>query len=263
VKQEPPEMTIMGLSFKYAKQLAKLGTKLMILLLVVDTAWSLIRFIIFRTACGGICPEQFITIDNLITNLLFTIFLTILVVGIVLLSVYYRNISRLGIPASILLLIEIGFKVTIIIFRFSQLLGDYYGSNMMITINICEMVSSILFILSFIVFDLFQNQLKRNKEIGLGWSPIPYLFAAFALIYPINNILTIVNSSYEILYPTLFAIFRTLAYIATIIEIILFFDLLRRFDNMTKMTKDGDSEPTINLQIKKRKRKKEMTKTSS
>ena len=224
----------MGVSYEYSKRIAKLGTRLLIGLLVIDITWSLIRFILFNTTYGGTAPDKFIVIDSIISNLIFTIFIGILVTGMMMLSIYYSKISTFGIIASILLISEVGIKIAFIFFRFTQLLGSLYEDYMVITFHIFELTTSMLLILTFIIFDVFQRELKRKADIGYGRSPFPYIFAFFALIYPITNILSIVGIDVTE-SDNVFAILRTIAYIATILEILVYFDLLRRFDFMQKI----------------------------
>ncbi|NHJ05478.1 MAG: hypothetical protein EAX90_11685 [Candidatus Heimdallarchaeota archaeon] len=227
----------MGVSFKYSKKVAKTGTRLLIGLLVIDTTWSLVRFIIFNTVFGGTAPNDFVVIDSIITNILFTSFLGVLASGMLMLGIYYSKISKWGLIASILLVGEFGIKVAFIFFRFTQLIGSFYEDYMFTTFNIFELATSTLLISSFILYDVFQRQLKSRAEIGYGKSPFPYIFGLFAIIYPITNILYIAGIDVTQIV-NVFAIIRTLAYIATILEILVYFDLLRRFDHMQKLPDD-------------------------
>ena len=231
----------MGVSYEYSKRIAKLGTRLLIGLLVIDITWSLIRFILFNTTFGGTTPNKFIVIDSIISNLVFTIFIGILVTGMMMLSIYYSKISTFGIIASILLISEVGIKIAFIFFRFTQLLGSFYDDYMFITFHIFELTTSMLLILTFLVFDVFQRELKRKVDIGYGKSPFPYIFGFFALIYPITNILSIAGIDVTA-NDNVFGILRTIAYIATILEILVYFDLLRRFDFMQKLPEDKTSK---------------------
>ena len=224
----------MAISFIYAKRTAKLGTKLLIPLLVIDTAWSVLRFIVIHTTFNSSIPETFVIIESIITNLLFTVFLCILTAGVLMLAIYYSKLSKFGIYATVLLLSFIGIKVAFIFFRFTQLIRDYSSDYMTQAFHVFELITACLLILSFILFDIFQIQLKKHANIGYGHSPFPYIFAIFAVIYPIANILSLAGVDY-ISINAAFTIMRTLAFVASILEIILYFDLLRRFDFMQSL----------------------------
>ena len=217
--------------FIVSKRIAKTGTKLLIPLLVIDTAWSLIRMIIFHTAYNGEIPETFAIIDNITTNLLFTSFLIVLTIGMFMLAIYYQKHSKIGIYSSTLLIAFIGIKAAFIFFRFTQLLGNFDKDYMQDTFHIFELVTALLLIAAFILYDIFQYQLKKNANIGYGRSPFPYLFGFFALFYPIANFLHLIGVEYQT-NNAAYSVMRTFSYAASILEIILYFDLLRRFDFM-------------------------------
>ena len=99
-----------------------------------------------------------------------------------------------------------------------------------------------LLIITFIVFDVFQRQLKFRADIGYGAAFLPYVFGVPALIYPIANILTIASVDYTSSVAAL-AIMQMLSYVASIIEIILCFDLTRRIDYM--QPQEDESEDSI------------------
>ena len=236
----------MAVSFVYAKRLAKLGTKLLIPLLVIDTAWSLIHYLIFHTTFNGTIDaryENFKLIEGIITNLLFTSFFVVLTIGMFMLALYYQKQSKLGIYTSVLLISFIGIKVVFIVFRFIQLIGSYsqdYKSN---TFYLFELITSIFLIFALILYDVFQTQLKKRANIGYGRSPFPYIFSFFALSYPIANILSLAGIDYLNINAA-FTILRTLAFTASILEIIVYFDLLRRFDFMQSLDEIPEKQTT-------------------
>jgi len=233
----------LAVNFTHAKRIAKLGTKLLIPLLVFDTAWAIVGYILFHTVYNGTFDEKyekFVIIDGIITNLLFTSFLVVLTIGMVMLAIYYQKHSKIGITGSILLIAFIGIKIAFIFFRFIQLINSYSGEFMTNTFYIFEFVTAILFIVALILYDIFQTQIKKRANIGYGRSPFPYIFAIFALAFPIANILGLAGVDY-LNMNAVFTILRTLAFTASILEIIVCFDLLRRFDFMQAL----DSIPEI------------------
>ena len=207
----------MGVIFKYSKNIAKTGTKLLIPLLVVDTAWSLIRYILLQTVFNDTFPSEFVVIESIITNMLFTAFLGVLAAGMLMLGIYYSRASKFGIIGPILLIIEVGLKIAFIFFRFTQLIRN--SEFMEKTIYIFELVTSSLLILAFILYDIFQHQLKQKENIGYGRGPFPYLFGFFALTYPISYTLNLFNVDFTS-NNIVFSIIRTLAYTACILEIL-------------------------------------------
>jgi hypothetical protein len=223
----------MGVRFNYAKKTAKLGTKLLIPLLVIDTAWALIRYLLFHTTFNHTIPDRFVTIESIITNSIFTSFLIVLTIGMTMFAIYYSKQSKLGIYACVLLISFIGIKIAFIFFRFTQVIGNFYTDYMTNTFHVFEMVTAFLLIFAYIVYDNFQGQLKRTANIGYGHSPFPYLFGFIALVYPISNIIQL--AGIDIAVEPLFSILRSLAFAASILEIIVYFDLLRRFDFMQSL----------------------------
>ena len=223
----------MGISFKYAKRIAKTGTLLLIPLVVIDTAWALIEFILYNTVFGGTIPFNFELIDNLTTNLLYTSFACVLATGILMISIYYIKIDKMGIVASFSIFSFIGVKVAFIIFRFIQLILQHTDTYMENTFYIFELVTSLLWIIMLIFFDIFQRRLKSKGNIGYGGSMFPYIFASLGSVYPISSMLSLFGVDYvsnEIAFP----IMRTLAFVSSIFQILVFFDLLRRFSFMKK-----------------------------
>ncbi|RLI69692.1 MAG: hypothetical protein DRP02_10035, partial [Candidatus Gerdarchaeota archaeon] len=63
----------------------------------------------------------------------------------------------------------------------------------------------------------------------------------FALIYPITNILNLLEIDY-LTKPVGFAFMHLFSYFAAILGIILFFDLLRRFDHFQTLPKQSEEE---------------------
>ena len=217
----------MGVNLSFSKRITRIGAQLLIPLLVIDTAWSLIRFIIFNTVYGGTVNERFDLIDNIITNILFTTFMVVLVIGLMMLSIYYIKVDRMGLVASILLICFIGIKTAFIFFRFTQLFGDFDAQYMENTFHIFELTTGLLLILAIISFDVFIRLLKKKIDNGIGGGPFAYLFGFFALIYPIANILSLANVDF-VGNVVGFSIMRTLAFIGSILEILVYFDLMRR-----------------------------------
>ncbi len=236
----------MGISFKYAQRIAKLGTQLLIPLIVFDTTWSLIRFILYNTTFDGESTTKFNIIENIITNTLFASFACVLAFGIMMLGIYYIKFNKLAIIASITLLMYVGIKVAFIFFKFTQLIPvpiDEYMNN---TFYVFELVTSLLLILVFIIFDIFQRRLKIRGEIGYGGSIFPYIFGTLALVYPISNILSLLQVDYES-NTVAFPIMRTIAFVACMIEILIYFDLLRRFDFMHSIDNKSNDEAPIEI----------------
>ena len=238
----------MGISYRYAKYLSKLGTRLLITLLVFDTAWTLIRFIIIHIKFGGNPPTTFEPIEKIVTNCIYLTFIAILAVGMILLGFYYLRFSKFGIIAATLLVIQVGIKVAYIFFRISELGSSINQEFLDNLIQIFNMSTSLLIIATFISFDVFQNQLHNRASIGYGRGPFPYLFGFFALIYPISNILNLVNINYTESVALIFL--HMFSYIAAILEIIVYFDMLRRFDNLQPL-QDEDEDSIIEIKTLK------------
>ncbi|MHA1354042.1 MAG: hypothetical protein ACTSXA_12790 [Candidatus Heimdallarchaeota archaeon] len=227
----------MAVNFTHTKRIAKLGTKLLIPLLVIDTAWAIVVYILFHTTFNGVIDERydkFVIINGIITNLLFTSFFVVLTIGMLMFAIYYQKYSKIGIYASIPLISFIGIKIAFIFFRFIQLINSYSGEYMSDIFYIFEIVTASLLILGLILYDVFQTHLKKRANIGYGRSPFPYIFAFFALSYPISNILSLAGVDYTNM-NVVFTVLRTLAFTASILEIIVYFDLLRRFDFMQSL----------------------------
>ena len=239
----------MGISFKYAKRIAKTGTLLLIPLIVIDTAWSFVEFILYNTVFDGTIPFTFDLIDNITTNLLYTSFACVLATGMIMLSIYYIKVSRMGLIASISLFSFIGVKVAFIIFRFIQLMLQYTDTYMENTFYIFELVTSLLLMAMLIFFDFFQRRLKSRKNIGYGGSVFPYIFASVGSVYPISSILSLFDVDY-VSNIIAFPIMRTLAFVASIFQILVLFDLLRRFSFM-KSFEEAEEEKKIAIPEKK------------
>ena len=79
----------MGISYRYAKYLSKLGTRMLIASLVLDTAWTLVRFIVIHTTFGGNPPVTFEATEKIVTTSIYLTFIVILAVGMMLLGFYY------------------------------------------------------------------------------------------------------------------------------------------------------------------------------
>jgi len=230
----------MGISYRYAKYLSKLGTRLLIALLVFDTAWTIVRFIVIHITFGGNPPAAFEPIEKIVTNCIYLTFIMILAVGLILLGFYYLRFSKFGVIAATLLVIQVGIKITYIFFRISELASGITQVFLENLIQICDLSTTLLIIATFITFDVFQNQLHNRAGIGYSRGPLPYLFGFFALIYPISNILNLANINYTESLALIFM--HMFSYIATVLEIIVYFDMLRRFDNLQPLlNEDEDS----------------------
>ncbi|MHA1123452.1 MAG: hypothetical protein ACTSUW_00010 [Candidatus Heimdallarchaeota archaeon] len=230
----------MGISYRYAKYLSKLGTRMLIALLVIDTAWTLVRFIIIHTAFGGNPPATFEATEKIVTNSIYLTFIVILAVGMILLGFYYLRFTKFGFIAATLLVIQVGIKIAYIFFRITELASGITQEFLNNLIQIFDLSTTLLIIITFITFDVFQNQLHNRAGIGYGRGPLPYLFGFFALVYPLSNILNLANINYtESVALTFMHMF---SYIAAILQIIVYFDMLRRFDNLQPLpNEDEDS----------------------
>ncbi|MBN1329806.1 MAG: hypothetical protein JXA54_10060 [Candidatus Heimdallarchaeota archaeon] len=240
----------MGISYRYAKNIAKLGAKLLIALLVIDMAYALVRFIIFKTAFSVDFPAAFLPIESIITNSIFTSFIGILAAGIMMFGIYYFRYSKLGIISAILLFFECGIKIAFISYQFTILFGNLDPNYIAFLSEIFELSASLLFIFTFIFFNIFWRQLKRKVNIGLGQGFVPYLFGFFALAYPLVNILNLTGNTFLNLSTPIIAIIHTFSFIAAIFEIIMFFDLLRRIDHMEPFP-DQDENSIIDIKVVK------------
>ncbi|HUT80952.1 MAG TPA: hypothetical protein VMZ29_07095 [Candidatus Bathyarchaeia archaeon] len=240
----------MGVSYRYAKNTAKLGAKLLIAILVIDMAYALVRFIIFKTAFSTDFPAVFLPIESIITNSIFTSFIGILAAGIMMLGIYYFKYSKLGIISAILLFIECGIKIAFIFYQFTILFGNLDPNYVAFLSEFFNLSASLLYIFTFIFFNIFWRQLKKKTNIGLGQGFIPYLFGFFAITYPIVNILNLTNHAFLDMSTPVIAIVQTLAFVAAIFEIIMFFDLLRRFDHMEPFP-DQDENSIIDMKVVK------------
>ena len=96
----------------------------------------------------------------------------------------------------------------------------------------------------FITFDVFQNQLHNRAGIGYGKGPLVYLFGFFALIYPITSILNLAKIDYTESVGLVFM--HMFSYIATLLLIIVYFDMQRRFDHLHPLH-DGDEDRVIEI----------------
>jgi len=90
--------------------------------------------------------------------------------------------------------------------------------------------------------------LRNRASIGYGRGPLPYLFGFFALVYPISNILNLANINYTASVALIFM--HMFSYIAAILQIIVYFDMLRRFDNMHPLP-DEDEDSIIEIKTLK------------
>ncbi|NPE08591.1 MAG: hypothetical protein GNW80_09955 [Asgard group archaeon] len=239
----------MGISYRYAKYLSKLGTRMLIALLVIDTAWTLIRFIVIHTTFGGNPPATFEPIEKIVTNSIYLIFIVTLAVGMILLGFYYLRFSKFGVLAATLLVIQVGIKIAYIFFRITELASGIMQEFLYNLIQIFDLSTTLLIIVTFITFDIFQNQLRNRAGIGYGRGPLPYLFGFFALVYPISNILNLVNIDYTDSVALIFM--HMFSYIAAILQIIVYFDLLRRFDNLHPLP-DEDEDSIIEIKTLKK-----------
>ncbi|MCF2144129.1 MAG: hypothetical protein K9W42_10540 [Candidatus Heimdallarchaeota archaeon] len=232
---------LMGVSYRYAKNVAKTGTKLLIGLLVFDTAYTLIRYILYKVKYHNILPEQYLIIERIITNTIFTVFIGVLAAGMLMLGLYYFKVSKWGFIVATILVVEIGIKIAFIFYQFSLLL---IGTNQAFIEQITEIFqlsTALLFIFTFILNDFFQRKLKKRVAIGYGKSMLPYVYGLFALIYPITNILNLLEIDY-LTKPVGFAFMHLFSYFAAILGIILFFDLLRRFDHFQTLPEQSEEE---------------------
>lgn len=238
----------MGISYRYAKYLSKLGTRMLIALLVLDTAWTLVRFIVIHTTFGGNPPTTFEATEKIITNSIYLIFIMILAIGMILLGFYYLRFSKFGVIAAMLLVVQVGIKIAFIFFRITGLANGITQEVLDNLIQIFNLSTSFLIIVTFIAFDVFQNQLHNRAGIGYGRGPFPYLFGFFALVYPISNILNLVNVNYTESVALIFM--HMFSYIAAILQIIVYFDMLRRFDNLQPLP-DEDEDSIIEIKTLK------------
>ncbi len=248
----------MGVSYKYAKNIAKLGARLLIGLLVLDMAYALIRFIIFNTVYSTEIPAAFLPIESIVTNCIFTSFIGILAAGIMMLGIYYFKYSKLGIISAILLIIECGIKIAFIFYQFTILFGNLDPDYVTFITEIFELSASLLFIFTFLFFNIFWRQLKRRINTGLGQGFIPYVFGFFALVFPLVNIFNLTGHTFSAMSTPVIAIMHTLSFAAAIFEIIMFFDILRRIDHIEPFGNQDENSiialKTMKEQIKEKKK---------
>lgn len=224
----------MGINFQSAKNLCKLGVRLLIGLLAIDVLWSLVRFILVKTAYNDQIPDIFIPIDLIITNVLFLICIGLLVAGSLFLGFHYSKTSKLASIYAYLLIVIIVIKLAFITCQFILLADNFNNIALERAIQILELTFNLIFISTFIIFNFFQKQLKEKEDLGFGHGIIPYLFTIFALIYPIINILNLSNISFSS-QPAVNIVLHMFSYIAVIIEAILLFDMMRRFDALLQL----------------------------
>ncbi|NHK32518.1 MAG: hypothetical protein FK730_14285 [Asgard group archaeon] len=225
----------MGIEFQSSKKLGKLGIRLLIGLLSIDVIWTLARYIVKKVVYNDLVPDIFIPIDLIVTNVLFIICIGFLAIGVLFLSLHYKKISKLGLISASFLIVVLGIKIALIICQFIILINPPTSATLEIFGQSFELSFGLFFILFFVIFNFFQKQLKDKTEMGFGQGIIPYLFAFFALIFPITNILNLVNFSLETLTATALSL-HILSYFATIIEVIVLFDLMRRIDVLEQPT---------------------------
>ena len=159
--------------------------------------------------------------------------------------------TYIGLISAIFLIAMFGLKIAFIFFRFIQLLTASYQDFMIKTFQIFELSTAFLFMSAFILFEIFQRQLRSRAGIGYGWGPFPYFFFLFGLVYPIANILSLMGVPFQN-NETVLVIMEILSIIAAILEILLFFDLIRRFDNLSPFPTENEDDDIkeINLKIK-------------
>ena len=196
--------------------------------------------------------KRFMASDS--ADLLKLTFIVILAVGMMLLGFYYLRFSKFGVIAAMLLVVQVGIKIAYIFFRITGLANGITQEVLDNLIQIFNMSTSFLIIVTFITFDVFQNQLHNRAGIGYGRGPFPYLFGFFALVYPISNILNLVNVNYTESVALIFM--HMFSYIAAILQIIVYFDMLRRFDNLQPL-QDEDEDSIIEIKTLKQIRSEE------
>ncbi|NHJ41302.1 MAG: hypothetical protein FK731_14820 [Asgard group archaeon] len=224
----------MGINFQSAKNLCKLGLRLLIGLLSIDVLWTLIRYVVIKTSFNDVIPDIFVPIDLIITNVLFIICIVILAIGSLVLGSYYFKTSKLLSIYSCLLFIILGIKLMFIVCQFIVLTGNFDNTVLNYITQIFELAFNLIFISSFIIFNFFQKHLKEREKFGFGHGIIPYVYTTFALIYPIINILNLSDISFSEL-KAVNIVLHMLSYTAVIIEAILIFDMMRRFDALEEL----------------------------
>jgi hypothetical protein len=219
----------MGVDFQTSKNLCKLGIRLLIGLLTIDVIWTLARYFVLKIAYNDQVPDIFIPIDLIISNVLFIISVGFLAAGVLFLSFDFNKISKLGLVSASFLIVTMGIKIAFVICQFILLINPLTEPTIETVCQSFELSFGLIYISFFIILNLFQKQLKDKTEIGFGQGIIPYIFAIFALIFPISNILNLANFSLETLNATVISL-HVFSYFATIIEVILLFDFMRRID---------------------------------
>ncbi|NHJ49752.1 MAG: hypothetical protein FK733_18315 [Asgard group archaeon] len=222
----------MAINFNSAKNLCKLGIRIIIGLLVLDVLWTLIRYIFLKTIFSDTLPVNFLEIDHIITNSVVIISLVLFVIGLAFITKHFFSLSKLSLITVISLSIVIVVRVLIIIFNIVTIINSSLISETVF--EALDMTAYILFIVSYIILSLYQMQLKKHSVIGLGHSLLPYFFGFFGLVYPITNLLNILQVPY-LTSPNLsklLTFIHMFSYFAVILEIIMFFDLLRRIDSL-------------------------------
>jgi hypothetical protein len=231
----------MGIDFQTSKKLCKLGIRLIIGLITLDVIWTLARYFVKKIAYNDLVPDIFIPIDLIITNVLFIICIGFLTTGVLFLSFNFNKISKLGLLSASFLIITAGIKIAFVISQFILLINSLTGPTIEIISQSFELSFNLIYISFFIILNLFQKQIKDKTEIGAGQGIIPYVFAIFASIFPISNILNLANISLETLNATVIAL-HVFSYFATIIEVIVLFDLMRRIDVLQLPTNSAKVE---------------------
>jgi hypothetical protein len=225
----------MAISFQLAKKLCKLSFKFLIGILVVDIFWTLIRFLIAIIVYedSSNVPYTYYSISNIVTNSFFIIGLGILIVGLFFISKFYLEISKITYVVLGLLFSVIMLRITFILNQFFLMFNP---SNIIETATqIQDLLAYVFFIAAFIVFNFYQNKLKLHSLSKFGFSFVPYLFGFFGLIYPIINLMNLLESTYQS-QPYILSFVHILTFFAVMLEIILFFDTMRRIDSFVDTT---------------------------
>jgi hypothetical protein len=216
-------------NFNSAKNLCKLGIKIMIGLLVFDVLWTLIRFIFLKTIFNNTLPDNFLAIDHIVTNCIVIISLLLFVIGLIIITKHFFSLTKISLLPVITLAMVIFARLLLVIFNFVEIYNSGLISETIF--DSFDLSAYVLYIVTFIGLNIYHMQLKKHEAIGLGHGLLPYLFGFFGLIYPITNLLNILQISY-LTRTYLLTFLHMVSYFAVILEIILFFDLLRRIDSL-------------------------------
>ncbi|TFF84904.1 hypothetical protein EU523_00945 [Candidatus Heimdallarchaeota archaeon] len=203
----------------------------MIPLFIIDLVWLLARFLVCRLEYSdGNIPNSFLAIDAIVTNGVFVIILSIVTLGLLSLCRFYLKQAPCGFLAAFnLLLVFILKTITVILIMIRVVTQDY--TLFTDRVPVIDLLANSLYILAFIFIEIFYIQLKRQLDIGYGWGNIPLFFVITAMVYPISNLLTILGIDYHSHF-IIITIFEILVIAAVLLEILLYFDLLRRIDKL-------------------------------